>query len=186
MEVLSGVASGMAVASLSLQLLQSIDTVRTFVRDVKGAPKELQRLAALLDRLHALLRTIRDMLERQTTLQAQNFPAPSPIIFEALKSCESSLEPLCSVVEKCGKERDGKSSSLVRLKDDIKIGLKTKDIAGFEAQIQREIEYLHTALSVNSTCILYTYCILPVKNETDPAFSGCLQCPPCSRTNKLA
>jgi hypothetical protein len=154
MEVLSGVASGMAVASLSLQLLQSINTIRTFVRDVKSAPEEFQRLAALLDRLHALLETIRDMLERQTSLQAQQFPPPSPIILDALKSCESSLKPLCDLVEEYTARRQGKTSSLTRLKDEIKLGLKTKDIAGFEQHIHREIENLHTALSVNSTNIL--------------------------------
>ncbi|KAF1921101.1 hypothetical protein BDU57DRAFT_37577 [Ampelomyces quisqualis] len=154
MEVLSGVASGIAVASLSLQLLQSINTIRTFVRGVKGAPKELQRLAALLDRLHALLETIRDMLERQTSLQAQDFPPPSPIILETLRSCKSSIEPLCLIVDEYSAGRQGKTLSLTRLKDDIRLGLKTKDIAGFEEKIRSEIEYLHTALSVNSTSIL--------------------------------
>lgn len=76
------------------------------------------------------------------------------MVFDALKSCESSLESLSLVVEKYGKESEGKISSMTRLKCDIKIGLKTKDIAGHEAQIQHEFEYLHTALSVNSTDIL--------------------------------
>jgi hypothetical protein len=51
MEALSGVASGVAIASLSTQLVQSIGTIKTFIRNVKDAPKELDRLVDLLGRL---------------------------------------------------------------------------------------------------------------------------------------
>jgi len=91
MEALSGVASGMAVASLSIQLVQSIGTIKAFIRDVRGAPKELERLAELLDRLNALLEDTRNVMEWQTSLQGQHFPAPSMTIFNCLKSCETSL-----------------------------------------------------------------------------------------------
>jgi hypothetical protein len=62
MEALSGVASGMAVASLSIQLVQLIGTIKAFIRDVRGAPEELERLAELLDRLNALLEDTRDAM----------------------------------------------------------------------------------------------------------------------------
>jgi hypothetical protein len=154
MEALSAVASGMAVASLSIQLLQSVGTIKSFIRDVKGAFKELERLVTLLDRLNALLEEIRDVMERQTSLQGQHFPAPSPMISDALKSCQGSLGLLQSVIEKYKRTSNGKSSTAKKLKDDIKLSFKSKDIAGFEVQIQREIDYLHTALGLNSTKIL--------------------------------
>lgn len=131
MDGLSGVASGMAVVSLSLQLIQSIGTIKNFVRDVKGASKELQRLIELLDRLNALLQDVRDIMERQTSLQGQQFPAPSMTIFSCLKSCEASIQPLYDLIEKYSKVPDG-SSRLLRVKEDIKFGFKTKDIAGIE------------------------------------------------------
>jgi len=155
MEVLSVAASGMAVVSLSLQLLNTIGTVKTFIRDVKGASKELERMADLLDRLHALLENVRDVIKRQTSLQSQHFPAPSPMIFDALKSCENSLEPLVATVEKHKKSQVGSVSAVVKWKDDIKFAFETKDIAEFEVRIQRDIDYLHAALTVNSTSILY-------------------------------
>lgn len=61
MEPLSGIASGMAVVSLSLQLIQSVDTIRTFIRNVKEAEKELERLASLLTRLAAILEDTRNL-----------------------------------------------------------------------------------------------------------------------------
>jgi hypothetical protein len=155
MEVLSGVASGMAVASLSIQLLQTVGTIRAFIQDVKGASKELERLAASLVRLNALLENVCDVMEQQTSLQGQHFPAPSQLIFDALKSCEASLDSLHFVTEKYRKGHIGAVSTVARLKEEIKFGFKTKDIAGFEVRIQRDINYLHAALSVNSTSILY-------------------------------
>jgi hypothetical protein len=54
----------MAVASLSIQLVQSIGAIKTFIRNVKGAPEELERLVDLLERLAALLEDVRDVMER--------------------------------------------------------------------------------------------------------------------------
>jgi hypothetical protein len=61
---MDGAASIIAVVSLAIQLIQSVDTVRTFVRDVKGASKELERLVELLDRLSALLQDVRHVIEQ--------------------------------------------------------------------------------------------------------------------------
>lgn len=155
MEVLSGAASGMAVASLSIQLVQSIGTIKAFIRDVRGASTELERLVELLDRLNALLEDVRNIMERQTALQDHHFPTPSMTIFNCLKSCETSLRSLHEVVEKYTVAHGSNASALMRLKEDIKFGFKTKDIADFEARIQRDTEYLHVALCMNTASILY-------------------------------
>lgn len=153
MEALSGVASGMAVASLSLQLIQSIGTIKAFIRDVRGASKELERLASLLDRLNALLEDVRAVLERQTSLQDQHFPLPSMTIFECLRSCEASLKDLQDVAEKYQvAARSG--TSFRKMKGSVKFGFKTKDIAGFEERIQRDVDQLHAAVGINTTSIL--------------------------------
>jgi hypothetical protein len=154
MEALSGAASGIAVVSLSIQLLQSVGTIKSFIQDVKGASKELERVVALLDRLNALLEDVRDVMERQTLLQGQHFPAPSQTVFDALKSCEGVLESLQSIVGKYQKSLNYNASAMMKLKSDIKFSFKAKDIAGFEIKIQWEIDTLHTALGLNSTRIL--------------------------------
>jgi hypothetical protein len=154
MEALSGVASGMAVASLSIQLLQSVGTIKAFIRDVKGASKELARLVALLDRLNALLEDVRDAMERQTSLQGQHFPAPPQTVFDALKGCEESLKSLQLVIKKYTKTSNSNASTVMKLKDDIKFSFKAKDIAGFEIRTERGIDTLHTALGLNSARIL--------------------------------
>jgi hypothetical protein len=153
MEVLSGVASGMAVVSLTVQLLQSTNTIKTFLRDVRGASKELERLSELLDCLSALLADVHDVMERQTSLQ--HCPLPPQTIFDCLRSCESSLGLLEDIAKKYGRKQGGNASTMRKLRHDIKFSFKTQDISGIEARIQRDINSLNTALGTNATNIQY-------------------------------
>jgi DNA repair ATPase RecN len=153
MDALSGVASGMAVVSLTVQLLQSANAIKTFIRDAKSASKELERLSDLLDCLSALLTNVRDVMERQTSLQ--HCPLPPQTIFNCLQSCESSLGLLEEIARKYEKRQGGSASALKKLKDDIKFGFKTQDITAIEARIQRDINGLNTALGTNITHIQY-------------------------------
>ena len=73
MEVAGGVVG---IVSLSLQLIETIDKIKTFVSDVKDAPKELIRLGDLLDRLEALIQDIHTAMENQKSLLGQQIPAP--------------------------------------------------------------------------------------------------------------
>ncbi|OAL42951.1 hypothetical protein IQ07DRAFT_525288 [Pyrenochaeta sp. DS3sAY3a] len=155
MEPLAGVASGMAVVSLSLQLIQSVDTIRTFIRNVRDATKELERLSSLLTRLAAILEDTRNLLELQSASENRidGFSAPSSSVLICLQSCKISLQPLETLVQKMQKSPN--ASSLSQLRSDIKLGLKTKDITLLETRIQHEIGGLSTALGVNMNSLLY-------------------------------
>lgn len=154
MEVLSGVASGMAVASLSLQLIESIGKIQTFIKSIRGASKELDRLEFLLNRLEVLLQDVRDVVGRQASLQSQHFPAPSMTMISCVKACEDSLAALQRLINKFATRKKSSASILAQMKNDMKFGLMIKDVTSFELRIQRDIDLLHTALSVNSTAIL--------------------------------
>ena len=43
---------------------------------------------------------------------------------------------------------------MARLKNDIRLGLKTKDLLEFETRVQYEINYLQVALLMNMTNIV--------------------------------
>jgi ABC-type multidrug transport system fused ATPase/permease subunit len=148
---MDGAASIIAFVLLAIQLIQSVDTVRTFVRDVKGASKELERLVELLDRLSALLQDVRHVIEQQTSLP--QLPLPPNGIFVCLRSCETSLGILNDFVKKHQKNAT-RASAVTRLKDDIKLGRKAKEINTFEIRIQRDIDNLHASLGTNTTSIL--------------------------------
>jgi hypothetical protein len=61
---------------------------------------------------------------------------------------------LHSIVVEYGKSHAGSVSAVSKLKDDIKFGFQTKDTAGFGVRLQKDIDYLHAALTVNATSIL--------------------------------
>jgi hypothetical protein len=153
-EALSGVASGVAVASLSIQLIQSVGTIKTFVRNVKDATKELERLSELLGRLGALLEELRDVMERQSSLERHHFLAPSMTIFMGLQSCEKTLQPLSDIVEKLSPSTLRFDPAVTSLKSGFKASFKAKDIAEFEMRMERDITNLHATLGTNTTAIL--------------------------------
>ena len=154
MEALAAAASGMAVASLSIQLIDSIGKIKTFIRNVKEASKELERLGDLLDRLCTVIEDVRDLMERQASLQGQHFPTPSSAISKCLQSCEKTIQPLCDLVERFKTSAPRTGSSFSKLKGDVKLSFRAKDIAEYETKIEREIGYLHATLGTNSTAIL--------------------------------
>ena len=74
MEALSGVASGIAVGSLSLQLIESVGKIRAFIKNVKGAPAELERLEELLARLAAVLQDVSSLYVRSFVVRIAGRP----------------------------------------------------------------------------------------------------------------
>ncbi|CAN9438323.1 unnamed protein product [Alternaria alternata] len=160
MEALSGAASGIAVVSLTIQLIQSVALIREFIKDVKGASKELHRLVGKLELLNALLEDARKVLEQQSSLLGMYFPAPSTAIYKCLQDCEKSIEPLVDIVKKLSLPQSQSSSSTARLKSEIKLGLKTKEIITLETRIQHDIDLLTNSFSINQSGILTS--LLPV------------------------
>lgn len=154
MEALSGAASGIAVVSLTIQLIQSVALIREFIKDVKGASKELHRLVGKLELLNALLENVQKVLEQQSSLSGTHFPAPSMAIFNCLQGCEDSIQPLVNIVKKLSLPQSQSGSSTARLKSEIKLGLKTKEIATLETRIQHDIDLLTNSLSINQSGIL--------------------------------
>jgi hypothetical protein len=100
MEALSGVISGIAVVSLPLRLIKSIEVIKTSAHNFKDVLEDLVRLVASLERLEALLQVVRIMVEEQPSLQGQHFSAPFTIMTESLDGCEKSLQPLLYIIAK--------------------------------------------------------------------------------------
>lgn len=149
MEPLSGVASGMAVVSLSLQLIQSVGTVNSFIRSVENAPKELVRLTGLLERLGAILKDVHHFLEKQDNVPG-HLKATSATIACCLHSCEESLLPLHDIVEKNMRLQARNQSTTARLRAGIGLGVRAKDIADLERRIHHEISNLTNAVVIVS------------------------------------
>ena len=85
-------ASVIAVIQLCFQIADSVQRVRTFVRSVKEAPEQLQRLIDKIDFLWQLLSKVKDLIERQRTLASHH--ASMALISTALAPCVSSVKRL--------------------------------------------------------------------------------------------
>ncbi|KAF2625572.1 hypothetical protein BU25DRAFT_115911 [Macroventuria anomochaeta] len=172
MESLSGVASGIAVASLAIQLLQSVNTIRSLLHNVQDPPQELIRIADLLKRLGALLQDVRSIVEKQTSLQGHHFPVPTMTISTCLKSCEEALKPLEPITKTLS--LDHNASKFAKLRSDIRLGFKTNDIKNTEIRLQHEITSLSTALAINNTNIQLQVLPAPLRCQS-PANARCVQ-----------
>ncbi|KAI8936997.1 hypothetical protein NX059_006221 [Plenodomus lindquistii] len=139
------VASGMAVASLSLQLVDSVKRIRTFLRHVKDAPKELERLIDLLARLSTQLQEVHDICDQQASGQGPGLQPRSNTISQQLQSCKNTIQPLQELVEKYSKPGSG-GPGFSKLMREIKLGAKAKSILELEERLEREMGYLQNAV----------------------------------------
>lgn len=155
MEGLAGAASAISVLSLSLQLINSIKGIKTFIKNVKGAKTEVERLVEQLERLSELLEEIRQVTDFQASQFHKHLQSSSKSILKCLKSCERQLELLKSFVKRYQGLHQNSLSKKEKVWSSVKLGLRANDIAGFENRIEHEIMSLTTALSLNSMWIQY-------------------------------
>jgi hypothetical protein len=139
-------ASGIAVASIAIQLLDSTNTIRTFIRDVKSAPQELLRVSSLLDSLSGILQNVVDLLEQQALLNDQLIPVPESI-HRCLQRCRESIVPLREIFERYSSSQA--SNRLHRLRADVRAALKAGVVRSLEIRLQQTIEILNSALITN-------------------------------------
>ena len=143
-------ASGIAVASIAIQLLNSTNTLSTFIRGVKDAPQELLRVASHLDLLGGILQIVVDLLDQQALLEDQLIAVPESL-HKSLQRCEESIVPLRKIVDRYLSSQA--SNRLRRLQADFKAALKAGDVRILEIRLQQEIEILNLALVANGTRI---------------------------------
>ena len=143
-------ASGIAVASIAIQLLNSTNTLSTFIRGVKDAPQELLRVASHLDLLGGILQIVVDLLDQQALLEDQLIAVPESL-HKSLQRCEESIVTLRKIVDRYLSSQA--SNRLRRLQADFKAALKAGDVRILEIRLQQEIEILNLALVANGTRI---------------------------------
>jgi hypothetical protein len=150
MDGLSAAASGIAVVSLAIQLIDSVREIRRFLRDVSEAPKEARRLIDLLEQLELILENIGALIERQQQHTAQTDIDVSGSILRAMRTCESKLKMLEDVVE-AAKKTSSATNKVTRTFSSFKLACKRRDIEDFESQLHDTIGLLHLMMTTNLT-----------------------------------
>lgn len=150
MDGLSAAASGIALVSLAIQLVDSVREIRRFLRDVSEAPKELRRLTDLLEQLELILENIGALVERQQHHAPETPIDVSASILRAMRTCESKLKLLEDVVE-AAKKTSTRNGKVKRTFGSFKLACKKKDIEEFESQLHDAISLLNLAMTTNLT-----------------------------------
>jgi hypothetical protein len=148
MDGLSAVASGIAVVSLTIQLVDSVREMRRFFRDVSDAPKELRRLIDLLEQLELILENVGALVQRQQQDAVPTELDVSGSILRAINMCQSKLEMLEDVVE-AAKKTMAATNKAARTFGSFKLACKKKDIEEFESQLHDAVNLLQLAMTTN-------------------------------------
>ena len=138
MDGLSAVASGMGVASLAIQLVDSVREIRRFFRALKDAPEELSRLLDLLDHMELMLGYIVKLVDPDSDI--------SPSVLKAIQTCETALNQLDVLIQKV-KRSSAAQASLKRSLGFFRLACKKQEVEEIEKQLDRAVSNLNMVMT---------------------------------------
>lgn len=144
---MDGVASAFAVVSLAIQLVETVQEMRDFLRSVQNAPNELIKLVETLEQLHGTLTQVKYLLEQQYSML--RLPG-SPVFMEnALQNCNKKISTLEKIVNEA-KVSFARQSRVKRTWAAMKLVYKKEDIQKMQTQLLYVETGLQTAMLSNS------------------------------------
>ena len=156
MEVAGGV---IAVVSLGIQLAESVQKIRKFLRGVKEAPEELQRLIAKIDMLHGIFNRVNALIEQQRGMPSHHGLIP---LFEgALQTCARSVNRLESEIARVqGSSDDGRKAlddrpkKSMRKHHALRAVLRKETVDDLCSVVDESLREMSLVLHLNSTELL--------------------------------
>jgi DNA repair ATPase RecN len=149
MDGLSAAASGIAVVSLAIQLVDSVREMRRFFRTLKNAPEELGRLLDLLEHMELMLEHIGKLVNCDTEI--------SKSVLKTVQTCENALKKLGALIQKI-KRKAWAQSPLKRSLGFFRLACKKEEIEEIEKQLDHAVTNLNMAMTyfhLNSDPLLY-------------------------------
>ncbi|CZR58008.1 uncharacterized protein PAC_07898 [Phialocephala subalpina] len=150
MDGLSAAASGIAVVSLAIQLVDSVREIQRFLRSIADAPEELSRLLDLLEQLELILESVGKLVENQRAQYGVLDIDVSPSILKAIQSCDKTLKKLDGFIDKTRRTETTKSQA-VRSLGRFRLACKKGDIDEYEMQLYYVISKLNLVMTTNLT-----------------------------------
>ena len=147
MDGLSGAASAIAIVSLAVQLVHTVEEIGKFLKNVQGAPKEVLRLLETLEQLQGTLDNVRQLIDHQFLVL--RLPGSPVFMNKAMENCEKQIKALETVVWKA-KRSLGHQHMLRRKWSSMKIVAKKQDIEHIQCRLRDAKMDLQFALSSNS------------------------------------
>jgi len=139
-EVFGAVASGIGVAGVAAQAIDSIRKLQTFCNDVRDAPEEIKYMSNELEILLSTIAGIEAQIQRNATMCQNLNPTP------ALRFVNQSVMSLNAVIQKLNTEITRK-----RTLGSLKTAWKKKVLEAHIMKIERSKTSLGLAVSAYST-----------------------------------
>ena len=149
---MDGVASAFAVVSLAIQLVNTVQELRDFLRSVQNAPSELIKLVETLEQLHGTLNQVRHLLEQQYSIL--RLPGSTVFMESALRDCNKKISMLENVVNEA-KVSLAHQNRVKRTWAAMKLVSKKEDIQEMQSQLLHAETGLQTAMLSNSWQLQY-------------------------------
>ncbi|KAI1172832.1 ankyrin [Nemania sp. FL0916] len=149
MEPLSTIASGFAVVSLALQLVDSAYSIKAFFDAIQDAPAEVSRLKNRITQLHTTAKSIVSLLKHQRRLPGWDSQI-SDNICSSLETCLETLGLIRDVLKIAEKVDSGQNSAISRHWVQIRLAHKKEKLEEFERQLDQAMTSLNTNLLSNS------------------------------------
>ena len=147
MDGLSGAASAIAIVSLAIQLVDTVQEISKFLKNVQDAPKEVLRLVETLDQLQGTLDNVRQLTDHQFLVL--RLPGSPAFITKAMENCEKQIKALETVVRKARRSLEHQHM-LRRTWSSMKIVAKKQDIEDIQCRLRDAKMDLQFAVSSNS------------------------------------
>ena len=147
MDGLSGAASAIAIVSLAIQLVDTVQEIKKFLKNVQDAPKEVLRLLETLDQLQGTLDNVRQLIDRQFLVL--RLPGSPAFIIKAMENCEKQIKALETVVWKARQSLEHQHM-LRRTWSSMEVVAKKHDIEDIQCRLKDAKMDLQFAVSSNS------------------------------------
>jgi hypothetical protein len=142
-EILGIVASGISVAQIAGQVINSIIKLKGYWEQVKEVPAEISYLLGEIDSLSLLLYHIQD---NQSSRVAENVPLGSTSVQQCCKLCQDAAEELRILVSDMESKLEGKIGWKRRV-TSAKVVLKKEEVKGLKRRMKNAVRLLSLALS---------------------------------------
>ncbi len=136
-EILGVVSSGIAVAQLASSIATSIIALKSYFKQIKDAPAELQNLVEEIESLNVILSHI--AADQSGTGIVDNL-----CMQRSLELCKKGVKELSECVEELRRKVEGKSR-FQRQVGKVKVVLKKEEVKGLKRRMKSAVRLLSLA-----------------------------------------
>jgi len=148
---MDGASGAIAVVSLAVQLVATVQHITKLFRSIRGSPKQLSHLVETLDQLRDNLDSARLFIDKHITNNGLSDTLLA--VTNALKRCQSKVTMLEEFVNKVRTYLDCQSGIRKSL-GSLKIVMKREDMQEILSQVRDATDGLQTAVSISSAILI--------------------------------